>query len=286
MVNPLGASVLALAEHRIVRTFTGQLAPIVAGVLGVDGSWGATIGEDRALRIWHTADGREFARLGFKVQPKRLVLSPHASPALLAVSDDAAGVWLIDAREARVKWAINLDNGAPSSLSFTLDGRALLLTTARGVEKLDVSTGARLSELPLPDAGPAALSEDGSVLAVVAAGGYAVAVLNPDDGSVLASIAPRGTVTDLALTRDASQLLVGSSSGLFAYDTKSGALLRMLDFNRVNGLALLADGESVLVAAQETSLYRLSDGGKVDSFANFGISLVTSCLAPGRATRE
>lgn len=263
LVNELGASVLAIDEQRIVRTFSGQLGTITAGALGADGSWGATVGTDRVLRLWHTADGQQFAHLDLEAQPKLLALSPVGRASELALADDAAGVQLIDAHNARAKWRKTLDGGKASSLSFTPDGQALVLANPRGVLELALSDGAQLSEHLQEGAGVTALSHDGSLLAVADTTHALVEVLNLESGTVRNVIAPRDNVSALTFTSDARQVVIGTASGVSVYDANTGTLVRTLESgSRVNSVALLADGESVLVAANETNLYRLADGSK------------------------
>src|SRR5262245_37871171 len=50
--SALGASVIAIDGWQVPRTFAGHLGHILAGAIAPDASWGATIGDDRRLRIW------------------------------------------------------------------------------------------------------------------------------------------------------------------------------------------------------------------------------------------
>ncbi len=198
--------------------------------------------------------------------------------------EDGGGVRVVDAHDGHSLWSKVLPDDAPSAVLFTPDGTTLLLTTSSGLLRLRVKDGAQQAPLSWPDAGPAALSADGSLLAVAGKTSARIDVLNPADGSVRNSITPRSTVTALTFTRDASELVLGTAFGLLVYDANTGLLVRTLlnDSAPVTSVASSADGASVLSGGHRTHLYRLSDGSELETFGQTGFVWGGSFAGDGR----
>lgn len=129
--------------------------------LAPDGSWFAAACEDKTIRIWETATGRERDRLS--LDAKASVLAASAGPLTLAVATpdgrvrvraDTAGPW------------ISLPRGAAepaADLSFSADGSRLMARSKAGVEVWDGAATREKPWLLLLDGGVvgAALSANG-----------------------------------------------------------------------------------------------------------------------------
>ena len=287
--GPLGASVIGTDGWRLARTFTGQLGQISAGVLAPDASWGATIGDDGALRIWRTSDGKETSRLMLAATPSALAASPAGD--LLAVGDSTGTIVGVDPTTGASRWTATAAGGVVQSLHVTPDGRTVLAGTPSGFEWRTVTSGDLLRRFPAPapadgganvDAGAptvfapaAALSPDGSRFAYATGDAFeasTVKVVAAADGAPIGpGLTRQPRVSALAFSGDGTELVVGTTDGASVYDVTSGARVRTLasdDFPRA--IAVSADGGIVAVAGLYLRFYRFSDGALLNTFGQTG----------------
>jgi WD40 repeat protein len=283
VTSELGASLISADGFRVERTFAGQLGKISAGVLGADGSWGATIGDDDTLRIFQTVDGKERARVELESGPALIAASPSIETPTVAVADAGGELALVDARSGAKLWSETLDDETPASLLFEPGAATLLVRTASGFTRRSTSDGSVVAEFTAPSGTAAALSADGALLAIGTNGSSSVTILNASDGSEQTRIAVGSSVLSLVFSPDARELVAGTASGAAVYELETGSLERTLDDqNRVHGLALSSDGETLVVATTSVDYYRLSDGEHLANFGSTGFVWEGTFAADGR----
>jgi WD40 repeat protein len=284
-VGSLGASVIATDGWQVRRTFTGQLGHVAAGALAPDASWGATIGDDNALRLWRASDGKETGRLVLETAPTAVAVSPPGDR--VAVGETQGAVSAVDPTTGVRQWMEYVSAGAVRSLHFAPDGKTLLVGTPTGFQWRDAASGALLRAFPDPpdggagaDAGIAptfafdALSVDGARVAY-ATGGFdaitasTVTVVAAADGAPIGPvISGLNRASALAFSNDGTQLLIASAAGgLWIYDLATGARVREIGSNLFTGsLAVSADGKTIAATTAGLSFYNFSDGTLLNTF--------------------
>ena len=287
VTNPLGSSVIAIDGWRVLRTFTGHRGDILAGAIAPDASWGATIGDDRALRIWRALDGKETARLDLEEMPAAIAASPTGDR--IAVGDVGGVVTAVDPHSGVKQWTAVAGAGAVGSLHFAPDGKTLLVGTPAAFQWRDAASGSLLRSFPdLPDGGasadagtgmtilpPSALSVDGTRVAYGfgdALGYSNVRVVSAVDGMPIGpTIANVNHLVALAFSNDGTQLVVSGQLAGTIYDVAGAAPARHLVSNSgLGALAVSADGETLAAGISGLSFYRLSDGVMLNRFDPIG----------------
>jgi WD40 repeat protein len=283
VTNQLGSSVIAIDGWRVLRTFTGQRGYIFAGAIAPDASWGATIGDDRALRIWRVSDGKETARVDLEAMPATIAVSPTGDR--IAVGDIGGFVTAVDPQSGAKQWTAAAAAVTMNSLHFAPDGKTFLVGTSTAFHWHDTASGSLVRWLPDPpdggasaDAGTGKTILPGSVLSVdgtrLAYGfgdplGYSdVKVVSASDGTPIGPTIPNVRLLGLAFSNDGTQLVVGTQQAVMIYDVASGAAARQLSSSGAGILALAADGETIAVGL---AYYRFSDGTLLNRFEGIGL---------------
>lgn len=277
--NTLGASVIAIDGWRVLRTFTGHRGYILWGALAPDASWGATIGDDRALRIWQASDGKETARLDLEAMPTAIAASPTGDR--IAVGDDGGAVTAVDPHSGAKQWTVVAAAGTVGSLHFAPDGKTVLVATPAALQWRDAESGSLLRSFPdAPDAGAGtgmmilpttALSVDGTRIAYAFGDplGYSkVQVVSASDGTAIGPAIPNiNHLGSLAFSNDGTQLVVSSQVAGTIYDVAGVAAPRQLVTNSgLGNLAFSADGKTLAAGGNGLAFYRSSDWTLLNKF--------------------
>jgi WD40 repeat protein len=285
LTNTLGASVIAIDGWRVLRTFTGHRGYIGTGALAPDASWGATIGDDQALRIWRASDGKETAHLDLQAMPAAVAASPTGDR--VAVGDVAGSVTTIDAHSGARQWTTVAGAAGVGSLHFAPDGKTLLVGTPAAFQWRDAASGNLLRSFPdAPDAGASAagtgmtilpasaLSADGTRVAYGfgdALGLSNVQVVSASDATPIGpTIYNVNHLQALAFSKDGTQLLVSSQIGATIYDIAGASARPLISNGGVGALAVSADGETIAAGMFGASFYRFSDGTLLNRFEPTG----------------
>lgn len=270
VANTLGASVIQADDFRVLRTFTGQFGEITAAQLSPDATFGASIGTDKALRLWRAADGKETATIHLAALPTRLSVSPSVSKPFVAIADESKTVRVFDATSGVEQWNLIRDV-APTFLAFSPSADELLILSASSGEWCSAATGICSSGFSLSNAGVSALSPDGTTLAIAAPGATTVSLLRASDGAPRTTLNVGTLVNALSFNTDATALLVASSNGVQAFDVAAAQLLRNFGTQRyATGVAFSSDGQTVATSSTQVDYYRFSDGALLASFGQTG----------------
>src|SRR5437879_5793811 len=123
-----------------MQILRGHTAVVRALAFAPDGTLLASAGEDRTIRLWQFPDGVEWDRLEAPpYMPPSLVFSPDGRW-LAAPAPGPEEVWVWDRSNPSERVDLPLSGGkdnvhhSPSAMTFSPDGRRLLLTGQRGLQ--------------------------------------------------------------------------------------------------------------------------------------------------------
>ncbi|MFE2132027.1 NB-ARC domain-containing protein [Streptomyces sp. NPDC059466] len=188
-----------------IRVLTGHAGTVSAVAISPDGTWLATGGDDRAVRIWDVATGRITATLtDHASRVTAVAISPDGT--WIATGDNSGAVRIWDVATGQITATLAGRDGPLSAVAISPDG-TWLATRADGTVRIwDAATGQSTATLT-GHAGrvyAVAISPDGTWLATSsrdrtvriwdAATGRTTATLTSQTGRVIAlAISPDGT---------------------------------------------------------------------------------------------
>jgi WD40 repeat protein len=95
--------------------------------------------------------------------------------------------------------------------------------------------------------------------------------------------APYSVVNALGFSRDASVVLVASANGVYGFDVATTQRMRTFgDRTHATGVAVSADGQTVVVASKQVDYYRFSDAAHLATFGQTGFVWEGAFAADGR----
>jgi WD40 repeat protein len=109
-----------------------------AAAFSRDGALLATLGGDRALRVWVTATGTELGSFEVSERDTRNLATFSPDGSLIAVADDAGRLFLLDSRRVKPVATVDMSRSAglegarPRALTFSPNGTTLFAGTGRG----------------------------------------------------------------------------------------------------------------------------------------------------------
>lgn len=211
--------------------------------LAPDGSWFAAAGEDRSVRVWETATGRERTRIA--IAAPAAALDVVQGPLVLAVATKDGAISVRTTLDGAPTLLVRTGTAPIEELRFSADGSHLLARTKEGVEIWKCAT---------PQEPPLALTLDGGVNgADFSADGGRVLTWNPQRAVVWDTAAGKA-ILDLPAQKDfrrgalaASGKRVALVDGEFiarSWEVDSGAVLSAVESPLIpwRALALNAAG--------------------------------------------
>jgi WD40 repeat protein len=222
--------------------------PIETAALSRDGRTAATLGEDRRIRIWNVAGGRERRpRLSYPNAISDIAFSPDGTLLAAAGADGAALLWrLSDGR--RLHRLVH--PRAVEAVSFSPNGR-MLLTLGGGARLYEVPSGRLLHDLRLPNVAfdTARLSPDGT-LVVTGGRDDRAHIWSAQTGERLRVLEGHGgDVSAVAWSPDGRFVATGSSdSGVRVFTAATGVQHSMLarHVNQITSLAFSPEGAALV----------------------------------------
>lgn len=152
LVWELGASVPSIDDIRLLAEFPAG-KPVHAVALSGDGKVLASGGDEKNITVWNVADQTRLVVFETNGRVDRLALSPDGTTLAAGVtvySSSKLQIWSLASRKRLVEYEVK--GKAFTSLSFSLDGLSLLLTTDARFQVWDTETWDRLRSYYLPKA--------------------------------------------------------------------------------------------------------------------------------------
>jgi WD40 repeat protein/serine/threonine protein kinase len=211
------------------RIKDAHAGPIHALAFSRDGKMLATGGDDRAVRLWQTADEKKKLDLPGHAGPIQCVaFSSDGEKLACACAGSVARLW--DTAKGTALAALPESAGQANAVTFSPDGASLAFAVPGAGDK---GPSVKLWDLAgnkervaLPGAtGPLAWTPDGKTLLTVAGGAvllWDVTVATPANPKTLPA-APRGQILALALSGDGRTFAVGDNQGeVHVWDAVTG----------------------------------------------------------------
>jgi WD40 repeat protein len=220
----------------------------------------ATAGDDRSLRLWDAATGKEVRRLAERPDGAigLAALAGGRPQLLVTVGSDHRTVRLYDAARGVELRKFTLKDGLYFAVPSP-DGKRLAVVSNRSLLLLDAQTGATLGPpMPHPDTlSRPVFRPDGKVIAVGIRGGE-VYLWDTAAGKRLRVLPGNtGTAASVAFSPDGRLLVVGyGDQRIRLWDPETGKLLRVVEQHRgwVNALAFSPDGKRLASGSSDQSV--------------------------------
>jgi dipeptidyl aminopeptidase/acylaminoacyl peptidase len=223
----------------------------------------ASVGADRTLRLWSTADGQEIARLqahdpesGEQLRLMRVAFSPDGETLAAGASDGSVWLWPTAGGDPA-----HYGSGVEvSSLAFSPDGRRLAVGSNDGTVRLWDPVGRRALRTLYGHNGmiaALAFSPDGGALASSGWDGK-VLLWDVGRGRQTDELDAGGVMLDVAFSPEGTSLVGGGPAGVRYWDLAAGGGWNALAAApSIRAVVFAADGRRLAAAAVDGSDWRL-----------------------------
>lgn len=245
-------------EANPVATLKGHSDMIWAIAFSSDGKALASVGDDRAVRIWDATEAKAAAAFIGRARQMMMVAFVDRGTVATAGWGDDGSVRLLDTRSGREMAAIRADDGGVGSLAVSRDGKRIAVTGSNSLEDEVVQVfdvGTRKFVTKLPKASSAlAFAPDGKALATTSVEDPGnIQLWDLEAVKVVATLRghPEGVMT-AAFSADGQTLASGGDWTLRIWDVRTGkATASFRGDSDISSVAFSPDGRSVAAAEVE-----------------------------------
>jgi RNA polymerase sigma factor (sigma-70 family) len=262
-----------------------------------DGKTLVSVGDDRAIRLWGRASGKEVRRLSGPDHPVCVVISPDGK--LLASGDRKDGVCLWDIATGKEVRRLSLsekgynsggewDQTIVGALRFSSDSKTLVTAKRNGVVHVwDVAQGKKLRFFSVCEAGVAFSDEGTTLIALV--GEKGVGLWDVATGKQLHDVSSSERVAAVALSPDGRLLAyAGQDPVIRLVALTNGRVLRTLSGHRkkITAIAFSPDGRTLASTSLDLSvrLWEAASGQEVRSHLGHRLRPLTAAFVPDGRT--
>jgi WD40 repeat protein len=270
-----------------VVTQLGHARQINSAVFSPDGKLVLSGSDDKALKLWDVASGRELRSFtGHGGAVNSVAISPNGRLVLSGSNDRSVRLWeLVSGRE--LGKLVGHGDGV-TAVAFTPNGRlALSGSWDRSLKLWDLATGRTIRSFAGHRDGVTslAISADGK-LALSGSRDKTLKLWDLESGSELRTFAGHGSqVNSVAFTADGKLAISGSGDHIVKlWDVGSGQELRSVDrqADLVFAMALSPDGKLALSGGSGTAakLWDVGSGHNLRNFTNSGFLVSSLPISP------
>ena len=268
--TPQAATAAAEADDLGVArlVLTGHTDAINRVAMTPDGVWGASVANDRTVRLWNLRDGTQTVLEGHSEKVTQVVFAPDGRTFATASHDRTVRLWAVDGGVGRVL----VGHFAPiKALVFAPDGRRVAAAAEDGrviVWRVD-GTAEHVFQNPGSGRNPRiafvpSKSPSGEVRLAVAGYAAEVRVWSLDSKDPIVLRGPRRKTEGLAVSADGSMIAAGSEDGPVHIWSRPGMRSRVLPGrpDRWTVLAFSPDGRWLTAGCleNEVRVWRTADG--------------------------
>ena len=252
------------ADNKLKFTFKGHVGAISAIGFSNNGQALYSLGLDKTLRYWNTADGKETANIGVAFAEHRsFSVHPGTNQVYITSADGSARVW--PNAVTMPKDVPNLP-AVPLIVGFSADGNlAAYATVEKKLQTINTLTGKPGPAFePLPGVVKAlAVAQTGSLF--LAGNTDGMAYVYAADGKLKGSFrAHAGSTTDVAFVPNNTQFYTAGSDGFVrAWATAPDAPKIVAHPDRILSTMLLSDGKKLATGCAD-KLIRICTDGKIE----------------------
>jgi WD40 repeat protein/serine/threonine protein kinase/DNA-binding XRE family transcriptional regulator len=265
LLEPQDALHRAVQTSRVQLTLRGHTRDLVGLTFSRDGTRLATIGEDRTVRIWETATGKELLTLPISLTMtgaayRILSFSPDGTK-LAAGGSHLAKVW--DAVSGQELLALSGHTDEVLAVAFSPDGTRIATASADGVAKIwDATAGRELLTLTgsIQAVNPGAskvstlaFSPDGTRIAT-ASNDNTIKVWDVISGQMLLALPHTDVVSNIAFSPDGKRLATGTfNTTWILWDAATGQSLLTIfgHASLVTGIGFDPTGKLLATASED-----------------------------------